>query len=155
MKGNKEVLDSIQKAIHLETEATNSYMLYANILDDWGISKLATIFRRMSGEERDDLNSLIQHSIFLEQTPEIMANVINDVDDVETMIATSLDLEMEVVGQLRNCVLSCHNVRDFHTRSIFEDMLKDEERHVDFLETQQGLIKRIGVPLYMAQMMGE
>jgi bacterioferritin len=149
MKGKKEVVDILNEALKHELGAVNQYWLHYRMLDNWGFTKLAKKERKESIEEMQHADKLVVRILFLEGLPNLQ------------YIAPLM------IGQTLKEVLECdlkgeYNARDLYTRArgicrthedlvsmqLFEDLLKDEESHIDFLETQLDLMDKIGVQNY-------
>ena len=149
MKGKKEVIDILNDALKHELGAVNQYWLHYRMLDNWGLTKLAKKERKESIEEMQHADKLVVRILFLEGLPNLQ------------YIAPLM------IGQTLKEVLECdlkgeYNARDLYTRArgicrthedlvsmqLFEDLLKDEESHIDFLETQLDLMDKIGVQNY-------
>jgi bacterioferritin len=149
MKGNKEVIDALNYALKLELGAVNQYWLHYRRLDNWGFTKLAKKERAESIEEMQHADKLIDRIIFLEGFPKMQ-------EIAPLMIGESLkevlecDLKGEYVAQefYTKARDLCRAHKDFVTMDLFEHLLKDEEGHIDFLETQLDLLKSIGIENY-------
>ena len=149
MKGNKEVIDALNFALKLELGAVNQYWLHYRRLDDWGYTKIAKKEREESIEEMHHADKLITRIIFLEGFPKMQ-------EIAPLMIGESLkevlecDLKGEYVAQefYTKARDLCRAHKDFVTMDLFEHLLKDEEGHIDFLETQLDLLKSIGIENY-------
>jgi bacterioferritin len=149
MKGNKEVIDALNYALKLELGAVNQYWLHYRRLDNWGFTKLAKKERAESIEEMQHADKLIDRIIFLEGFPKMQ-------EIAPLMIGESLkevlecDLKGEYIAQefYTKARDLCRAHKDFVTMDLFEHLLKDEEGHIDFLETQLDLLKSIGIENY-------
>jgi bacterioferritin len=149
MKGNKEVIDALNYALKLELGAVNQYWLHYRRLDNWGFTKLAKKERAESIVEMQHADKLIDRIIFLEGFPKMQ-------EIAPLMIGESLkevlecDLKGEYVAQefYTKARDLCRAHKDFVTMDLFEHLLKDEEGHIDFLETQLDLLKSIGIENY-------
>ena len=150
MKGNKEVIEALNHALKLELGAVNQYWLHYRRLDDWGFTKLAKKERAESIEEMHHADKLITRIIFLEGLPKMQ-------EIAPLMIGESLkevlecDLKGEYIAQefYTKAREICRSHKDYVSMDLFEELLKDEEGHIDFLETQLDLLKSVGEQHYM------
>ena len=150
MKGNKDVIDALNFALKLELGAVNQYWLHYRRLDDWGFTKLAKKEREESIEEMQHADKLIVRIIFLEGLPKMQ-------EIAPLMIGETLqevlecDLKGEYIAQefYTKAREICRAAKDYVSMDIFEELLEDEEGHIDFLETQLELVNKLGEALYM------
>ena len=156
MKGNKEVIDILNEALKHELGAINQYWLHYRLLDNWGYTRLAEKERKESIEEMEHADKLVDRIIFLEGMPNLSElDRLNIGKDVPTQLRNDLELERGAVGDYNKAIETCRKHSDNATADFLLVILKDEEQHVDFLETQLDLIKRLGAENYLAQQMGE
>ena len=149
MKGNKEVIDALNHALKLELGAVNQYWLHYRRLDDWGFTKLAKKERAESMDEMHHADKLITRIIFLEGFPKMQ-------EIAPLMIGENLkevlecDLKSEYTAQefYTKARELCRSHKDYVSMELFEDLLKDEEGHIDFIETQLDLLTSIGIQNY-------
>jgi len=149
MKGNKEVIEALNHALKLELGAVNQYWLHYRRLDDWGFTRLAKKERAESIEEMNHADKLITRIVFLEGLPKMQ-------EIAPLMIGESLkevlecDLKGEYIAQEYYTTAReiCRSHKDYVSMELFEDLLEDEEGHIDFLETQLDLLKNIGIQNY-------
>lgn len=149
MQGHKDVVDILNESLRLELGAINQYWLHYRLLANWGFTKLAAKERAESIEEMVHADKLVDRIIFLEGHPNLQTVA-------PLMIGQNIKevLECDLKGEhiARDTYTRgrdiCQAHKDYVTMEIFEDLLKDEEGHIDFLETQLDLIKRIGVENY-------
>jgi bacterioferritin len=149
MKGNKAVIDALNEALKLELGAVNQYWLHYRRLDDWGFTKLAKKERAESIEEMHHADKLITRILFLEGFPKMQ-------EIAPLMIGESLkevlecDLKGEYIAQefYAKSRELCREHKDYVSMEIFEELLRDEEGHIDFIETQLDLLKSIGIQNY-------
>lgn len=149
MKGTKEVIDALNYALKLELGAVNQYWLHYRRLDDWGFTKIAKKERAESIEEMNHADKLISRIIFLEGFPKMQ-------EIAPLMIGENLkevlecDLKGEYTAQefYTKARDLCRDHKDYVSMELFEDLLKDEEGHIDFIETQLDLIAKIGIQNY-------
>src|SRR5690606_499779 len=146
MKGKKPVIDILNEALKLELGAINQYWLHYRLLDDWGFTKLAKKERAESIEEMEHADKLVTRIIFLEGHPNLQ-------HVAPLMIGQNLKevLECDLKGEYvaRDLYMKgrelCRKEEDFVSMALFEELLKDEEGHIDFLETQLDLAGKIGI----------
>ena len=149
MKGNKEVIEALNYALKLELGAVNQYWLHYRRLDNWGFTRLAKKERAESIEEMQHADKLITRIIFLEGFPKMQ-------ELAPLMIGETLkevlecDLKGEYTAQefYTKSRELCRLHKDYVSMDLFEHLLKDEEGHIDFLETQLDLLKAIGIENY-------
>jgi bacterioferritin len=150
MQGDPTVIGHLNTALKNELTAINQYFLHSRMLRHWGVSKLASHEYKESIDEMKHADRLIERILFLGGLPNLQ-----DLDklligeDVIELLECDLKLEMTAMPALRDAIADCEKVRDYITRELLEDILESEEEHVDFLETQFDLIKRIGIENYI------
>lgn len=149
MKGDKAVIEALNEALKLELGAVNQYWLHYRMLDDWGYTKLAAKERAESIEEMQHADKLVARILFLEGHPnlqEVAPLMIGQ--NIKEVLECDLKGEYiarETYSKSRDL---CREKTDYVSMKIFEDLLTDEEGHIDFLETQIELLERIGVENY-------
>ena len=156
MKGNKEVIDALNYALKLELGAVNQYWLHYRRLANWGFTKLAKKERAESIEEMQHADKLIDRIIFLEGFPKMQ-------EIAPLMIGETLkevlecDLKGEYIAQefYTKARELCRTHKDYVSMDLFEHLLKDEEGHIDFLETQLDLVEKLGLQLYSQHHIGK
>lgn len=137
-----------------ELTAINQYFLHAKMLDDWGFKRLAAHEREESIDEMKHADALIERILFLEALPNLQdLGKLYIGQDVPEMFKCDLRLEMEAIPLLREAIAWCEQVSDFGTRELFKDILVSEEGHVDWIETQLGLIEKTGLTNYLQSQM--
>ena len=149
MQGNPDVITRLNEALKLELGAINQYWLHYRMLDNWGYKKLAKKERKESIEEMNHADRLVDRIIFLDGFPNLQ-------DVAPLMIGENIKevLECDLKGEqiardhYKRSREICRDLGDYVTMALFEDLLKDEEGHIDFLETQLDLLNRIGVENY-------
>ena len=150
MQGDPEVIEFLNEQLTGELTAINQYFLHARMLDHWGVTKLGEYEYKESIDEMKHADKLIERILFLDGVPNLQ-----DLDklligeDVKEVLECDLRLEMQAMPMLRDAIAHCETVRDFNTREILEDILDGEEDHVNFIETQLGLIGKIGLENYI------
>jgi len=155
MRGEPGVLDYLNKALRHELTAVNQYWLHYRLLDNWGYKALAKQWRKESIEEMQHADRITDRIIFLEGFPNMQVlDPLRIGQNVREIIDCDLAAEMSARALYEEAATHCHAVKDYVTRDLFEDLMKDEEHHIDFLETQIDLIKRIGLELYTQKHVG-
>ncbi|MCB5944890.1 bacterioferritin [Acidocella sp. KAb 2-4] len=156
MKGDAKVVGYLNEALKHELTAVNQYWLHYRLLDNWGIKKLADKWRAESIEEMRHADIIIARILFLEGSPSMQTlGKLHIGSDVGEIIGNDLRAEMEARSLYVEAAFHANAVKDFVTRDLFETLLSSEEGHIDFLETQNDVIARIGVERYMASRLGE
>ena len=152
MQAKEGVVDFLNRHLTVELTAINQYFLASEMCRNWGYDRLADKFRSLSREEMDDAEKLVRHILYLEGLPNLQR--LNDVAVGENVMETlnaGLAAEQNAVALLTSAIAHCHNVQDFTTRAMFEEMVAEEEEHVDWFETQLGAISQVGLERYLAQ----
>ena len=152
MHGNEKVLKFLGEALKAELTAINQYFLHGKMCDNWGYFRLGADYRKESIEEMVHAEKLIDRIIFLEGTPN-MSDIgkINVGPNVKAMFESDLALELHAVKHLNDAIRTSVELGDNASRALFEDILADEEEHVDHLEGQLHAIQETGIENYLAQ----
>ena len=140
MKGDPKVIERLNEALYLELGAINQYWLHYRLLDDWGYAKLAAKERAESIEEMEHADKIVERIIFLEGHPNLQT--------VKEILEADLAGEFDARESYSKSRVICHDAGDYVTMKIFEELLRDEEGHIDFLETQLELLEKIGEEKY-------
>jgi bacterioferritin len=150
MKGDAKVLELLNEALKNELTAINQYWLHYRLLDNWGAKKLAEFEKSESIDEMKHADKLAERILFLDGLPNFQAlGRLHIGENIEEILKGDLELEIEALGQLKGAIAHCETVRDFVSRDLFAEILENEERHVDTLETQFEMIKRMGLENYV------
>ena len=150
MKGNPKVIELLNEAIKAELTAINQYWLHYRMLDNWGVKRLAEFERKESIDEMKHADRFSERVLFLDGLPNFQAlGRLRIGETVEEILKADLEAEYEAVEMYRNGVAQCEKLGDFVSRELFEEVLRDEEGHVDFIETQFELIKQMGIQNYI------
>ena len=150
MKGDPKVLELLNEALKNELTAINQYWLHYRLLDNWGVKKLAEFEKSESIDEMKHADKLAERILVLDGLPNFQAlGRLHIGENVEEILKGDMELELEALGQLKGAIAHCEKVRDFVSRDLFSDILENEERHVDTLETQFEMIARMGLQNYV------
>jgi len=149
MKGDAKVIEYLNSGLRSELTAVSQFWLHYRLLDNWGLNALAKKWREESIEEMRHADRFIDRIIFLEGFPNLqILNPLKIGQNVSEVMAADLDAEISARALYQEAAGYCLSVKDYPSRDLFEALMADEEGHVDFLETQIELIKRIGIELY-------
>jgi bacterioferritin len=149
MKGEKQVIERLNEALFLELGAVNQYWLHYRLLEDWGFTKLAQKERAESIEEMHHADRLIERIIFLEGHPNLQSVApLRIGQNLKEVLEADLAGEYDARTSYKKSREICHELGDYVTMELFEDLLEDEEGHIDFLETQLDLLKKLGEERY-------
>ncbi|HEY3882843.1 MAG TPA: bacterioferritin [Trebonia sp.] len=152
MRGDERVLEFLNEQLTAELTAINQYFLHAKMQQNFGWIKIAKHTRHESIDEMRHAEKLTDRILFLEGLPNYQRLFALRIGHtIGEMFEADLAVEMEAVDRLRRGVEYMRGMGDITSANIFEDILEDEEQHIDYLETQMGLISTLGEPLYLAQ----
>ena len=154
MKGDAKVIEYLNKALYNELIAINQYFLHAKMFEHWGYKKLREHEHGESIDEMKHADKLIARILFLEGLPNLQdLGKLLVGENVPEALACDLKLEREAHPLLKQAVAHCESVGDYVSRELFEDILDSEEDHIDWLETQVGLIDEVGLQNYLQSQM--
>ncbi len=145
-----EVIVHLNRVLKNELTAINQYFLHAKMFADWGIHRLAEKEREGSVDEMKHADALMERILFLEGLPNLQdLGRLRIGQHTEEMLQCDLALEMEAMPTLRDAIAYCEGCGDYVSRQLFRSILDSEEEHVDWLETQLGLIDKVGIENYI------
>jgi bacterioferritin len=149
MKGNPRVIEYLNKALTHELTAVNQYWLHYRLLDDWGFTRLAKKEREESIEEMQHADKLVVRIIFLEGFPNLQhIDPLMIGQNIKEVLECDLKAEYSARALYMEARACCRKEEDYVTMDLFEELLADEEGHINYLETQLNLLKDIGIENY-------
>ena len=150
MRGDAKVIEHLNKALLNELTAINQYFLHSRMFGNWGYKELAEYEYKESIDEMKHADKLIERILFLDGLPNLQQlGKLMIGESPKEVLACDLKLEYEALPDLKAAIVHCESVGDFVSRELFESILESEEEHIDWLETQLGLIESLGEPLYL------
>ncbi|MER5619923.1 bacterioferritin [Streptosporangium sp. NPDC002544] len=152
MQGDKKIIELLNEQLTAELTAINQYFLHAKMQENWGYTKLAKYTREESMDEMRHAEKLTDRILFLEGLPNYQKlGILHIGQTVAEQLRADLDVELEVVSRLRPAIILMREKGDVTSARIFEEILEDEEHHIDYLETELGLMESLGEQLYLAR----
>lgn len=156
MKGDAKVIDYLNRGLRSELTAVSQYWLHFRLLEDWGYLELAKHWRKESIEEMQHADKFIARIIFLEGFPNLQVlDPLRIGQNIKEIFDCDLAGEVEARSLYLEAAKYCDSVNDRVSKNLFEELAADEEGHIDFLETQLGLIEQIGIQLYSQKHIGK
>jgi bacterioferritin len=156
MRGDTKVIEYLNRGLRAELTAVNQYWLHFRIFDNWGFQELAKKWRKESIEEMEHADKFVKRILFLEGFPNMqLLDPLKIGETIEEIISVDLATELEARDLYLEAAAYCLSINDRVSEQLFEEIVKSEEEHIDFLETQKELIKQLGVQLYAQKHMGE
>ena len=152
MKAKEGVLNILNEILTVDLMAINQYFVHAKMCEHWGYERLHQKVRERSIDEMKDADTLIGHIFYLEGIPKVRHKTIVHLGEtVPQQLQFDLKSEQDMLTLLNEGVLHCTKVADFTTRHMLEDMAKDVDAHIDWIETQMDTIKQAGLENYLAE----
>ncbi|MDO3380139.1 bacterioferritin [Geoalkalibacter halelectricus] len=155
MKGNEKLIQSLNDRLREELTAINQYFVHAEMCEDWGYASLKEVIKKRSISEMKHAEKLIERILFLEGQPIVSKlDKISIGKTVEKMHANDWNAEESAIKGYNESIRLAAEVGDNGTKTILEAILKDEEEHIDWLESQKDQIEQMGLQLYLAEQIG-
>jgi bacterioferritin len=156
VKGNAKVIKHLNEVLTNELTAINQYFVHAKMFANWGFNRLAKRERAASIDEMKHAESLVERILFLEGLPNLQnLHKLFVGEDVTEALRCDLKLELAAHPTLRTAIADCEACGDYVSRDLFRQIIASEEEHIDWLETQLGLIDKVGVANYQQAQMGD
>ena len=156
MRGNEKVIEELNAALSAEMTAIIQYMTQSEMCNNWGYKQLGERTKTRAIEEMKHAEGLIERIIFLDGMPRIEVGLKPQLgSNVQQQMEINLKDELDAVRQYNHAVQVCREAGDDGSRTLFEHMIQDEERHVDYLEAQVHAIKEMGIANYLTQQIGK
>jgi bacterioferritin len=155
MKGDAKVIEYLNQGLRHELTAVNQFWLHYRLFDHWGYNDLAKKWHEESREEQEHADRFVERILFLDGLPNLQdLNPLRVGQNVQQVMECDLAAEYDARNLYQDAAAYCETVNDRVTKNLFEELMADEEGHIDFLETQLELIKQVGVQLYAQRHIG-
>jgi bacterioferritin len=152
MQAKAGVIDLLNSILTADLTAINQYFIHAKMCENWGYERLHHTVRQRSIDEMHDAEALIEHILYLDGVPNMQRlGTVNVGETVPEQLAADLTAEHEMLTLLSEGVTHCAQVEDYTTRHMLEAMVQDVDEHIDWIETQQELIRQVGLELYLSE----
>ncbi|QIR15314.1 bacterioferritin [Shewanella aestuarii] len=150
MKGHPKVISQLNRVLTFELTAINQYFLHARMFKHWGLEKLNEKEYKKSIQDMKHADKLIERVLFLEGLPNLQQlDKLRIGEEAEEMLNCDKDAVTEQIAVLRDVIKLCETEQDYVSRDLLEDLLEDEEEHLDWIESQQELITQTGIQNYL------
>jgi len=156
MKGHPKVVGQLNRVLTCELTAINQYFLHARMFKHWGLEKLNHVEYKKSIQDMKHADKLIERVLFLEGLPNLQQlEKLRIGEHSQEMLDCDLAMVQEQITLLRDAITLCETEQDYVSRDLLEDILEDEEEHLDWLESQQELIGLTGIQNYLQSQISE
>jgi bacterioferritin len=156
MKGDPKIIEILNDVLTAELTAINQYFVHSEMCENWGFERLEKIIRKHSFGEMKHAEQIIERVLFLDGVPNVQKlDKITIGESVPEILELDLALEMAALPRLNKGIDTCRELGDNNSRHLLEEILKDEEEHVDWLEAQIALTQQVGVQNYLAAQIKE
>ncbi len=154
MKGSAKIIEVLNGVLCKELTAINQYFLHARMLQNWGLAHLGKLEYEAAIDEMKHADMVIKRILFLEGLPNLQKlERIMVGQNVKEILTADLKVENQAIPYLKKSIQLCEKEADFGTRDLLAEILKSEEHHVDWLETQEGLVQKVGLENYLQSQM--
>ncbi len=148
---NQTIIDILNQVLTAELTAINQYFVHAEMCENWGYNRLCEHIKKHSIGEMKHAEKLIERVLFLEGTPNVQRlGKINLGENIEEMLRSDLTLEKDALPRLADGITTCYDEGDHTSRGLLQEILADEEEHVDWLEAQLEQIEQMGIGNYLS-----
>lgn len=154
MKGSPKVIEVLQEALKAELTAINQYFVHAEMCEHWGYHRLSEATKKEAIDEMKHAEKLLERILFLEGMPNMDLFKVNVGETVPKQLENDLALELDAVRRYNEGIKTCREQGDNGSRDLLQELLENEEQHVDFLETQLHLIRQVGLDNYLTEQIG-
>jgi bacterioferritin len=152
MQAKEGIIDLLNRILTADLTAINQYFVHAKMCENWGYERLYHSVRQRSFDEMRDADILIKHILYLEGVPNMQRlGTVTVGETVPEQLTADLEAERQMLTLLTEGVTHCARVEDYTTRQMLEAMVKDVDEHIDWIETQQELIRQVGLELYLSE----
>ena len=155
MHGNPAIIEMLNEVLTAELTAVNQYFIHAKMCDNWGFDRLAAKIREESIDEMKDADVLIERILFLDGVPNVQRlSPVRIGENLTEKLEAAKLLEVEAIARLNEGIATCVTASDDGSRQLLSTILEGEERHLDWVETQLGLVEQLGETAYLSQQIG-
>ncbi|MEP0354961.1 bacterioferritin [Paraglaciecola sp.] len=156
MKGDKQVISALNEVLTFELTSINQYFLHAKMYKNWGFENLSKRTYKKSIKDMKQADELIERVLFLEGIPNLqLLGKLMIGEETTEMLSCDMTFQQSQIPLLKKAISLCEELQDFVSRDLFEEILKYEEDHIDWIETQQYQIKHMGIENYLQSQLEE